>query len=457
MTFSETIDARSLIENEPIGRWQMFTFFIVTLVAGLDGLNTQIVGYVAMNIAKEWHISMANMGTVFGLGMAGTVLGALTLGTMGDMVGLKRMLIVITLLIGCATVATGFATNWIQLMILRFLTGLGVGGAMPNLIAVAAQFAPSRRRASMITITACGFPVGATLGGVLVAGLVSDYGWRSVFIIGGCLSLLLAPLIIVGLPESIPLLLKRKNVDAQTKVRIILRRMFPKTSVEGQIVWSGVARSRTKLPLVDLFLQGPVLFFALAAAFFMSMLDLYLLSNWLPSLLQQAHSTAKEAVLATVGFNFGGIAGAVLLGRLMDRFGSIKSLAVGYLFGAVSILLLSANHFSFQALALAAFAAGLAMIGCQGGLNALPALLYPDDMRSAATGTFVSIGRVGSIIGPLFAGFLLAVHWRPTHVLLTAAIPALCASAFLFAMIFVKRKSADTKPRNASRLAATAL
>jgi AAHS family 4-hydroxybenzoate transporter-like MFS transporter len=457
MTFSKTVDAHSLIDNEPIGRWQVLTFFIATLVAGLDGLNTQIVGYVAMNIAKEWHISMANVGTVFGIGMAGTVVGALTLGTMGDMVGLKRMLIIITLVIGCATLATGFATNWIQLMILRFLTGLGVGGAMPNLIAVAAQFAPSRSRASMITITACGFPLGATLGGVLVAGLVGRYGWRSVFIIGGCLSLLLAPLIVVGLPESIPLLLKRTNVDAQTKVRKILRRMFPNAFVEGQIVWSGVGRCCTTFPLLDLFLQGPVLFFALAAAFFMSMLGMYLLSNWLPSLLQQTHSTAKEAVLATAGFNFGGIAGAVMFGRLMDRFGSIRSLAVGYLFGAASIVLLAANHFSFQALALAAFAAGLAMIGCQGGLNALPALLYPDDMRAAATGAFVSIGRVGSILGPLFAGFLLAAHWRPSHVLLAAAIPALCASAFLFALFILKRQAADAKRRKASCSAATAL
>ena len=455
MTSVATVDARGLIDNEPIGRWQILAFLILTLVAGLDGLNTQIVSYVAMSIAKEWHISMANVGTVFGIGMAGTVVGAITLGTLGDMVGLKRMLIAVTLLIGGATVATGFATSWVQLVVLRFLTGLGVGGASPNLIALTAQFAPSRRRATLITMTACGFPLGATFGGALVAGLVANHGWRFMFKIGGCLSLLLAPIIIAWLPESLPLVLKRTNETAQSMARKLLRRMYPKASLEGEIIWS-VTPSRAKLPLVALFQQGPALFFVLAAAFFMSMLGLYLLSNWLPGLLQQAHSTAREAVLATAGFNLGGIAGAVLLGRLMDRFGFIKSLAVGFVCSAASIVLLAVNNFSFYPLAVAAFASGFIVIGCQGGLNALPSLLYPDDMRSTATGCFVSIGRVGSILGPLIAGFLLTAHWNSSQVLLFAAIPALCASTFLFGVFVLQRNKGvgnlDVRPSAAKAL-----
>ena len=288
-------------------------------------------------------------------------------------------------------------------------------------------------------MTACGFPLGASLGGALVATLIANYGWRSVFIAGGFLSLLLVPFVIAWLPESIPLLLKRTHESAQAQVRKQLHRMFPKASLECEIVWSGTP-FRRKQPLVALFQQGPALFFVLAAAFFMSLLVVYLLSNWLPALLQQAHSTAQEAALATAGFNLGGIAGGVLLGRLMDRFGFIKSLAVGFVFGAASIVLLAVNHFSFYPLALAAFASGFIVIGCQGGLNAVPSLLYPDDLRSTATGCFGSIGRVGSILGPLIAGFLLTAHWNSSQVLLFTAIPALCASTFLFGMFGLKLK-----------------
>ena len=146
MALSETIDARDLIENYAIGHWQVITICLITLASGFDGLTNQLMTYVSMNIAKEWHISMASVGTVFGISMAGTVVGAFTLGALGDMVGLKRMLVAVTIVVGLATVATGFATSWTQFIVLLFMTGLGVGGAIPNLIALTAQFTPLSSR-----------------------------------------------------------------------------------------------------------------------------------------------------------------------------------------------------------------------------------------------------------------------------------------------------------------------
>ena len=169
----------------------------------LDGFDTQAIGYVAPALAKEWGLTKAALGPVFSAGLFGLMIGALLFGPLADRIGRKKIIIFSTLAFGIGTLATAFVHDVNALLAIRFLTGLGLGGAMPNAVAMTSEFNPRRRRATMVMIMFCGFSVGAALGGFLAAALIPHFGWRSVFVVGGVVPLLLAPILALRLPESV--------------------------------------------------------------------------------------------------------------------------------------------------------------------------------------------------------------------------------------------------------------
>lgn len=429
---SGKLDVRELVDSQPLGAAQIWMFVLLFAVLALDGLDTQLLSYVAPNIAKEWHISMANLGSIFSIGLLGSMCGALLLGVLGDSVGVKRTLVGVTALVGLATLMTGFSQGIGQLYALRFITGFGVGGALPNLIALAAQFAPGRLRATILTLTGCGFPLGAALGGALSAWVVPEHGWRTAYFVAGAMPLVMTPLLFVACPESIPVLLRKAG--GQLLLRKTMVRLFPKTTVNQEFVWK-TRTLRAGPPMRILFSKAQRgLTSLLAGVFFLSLLNVYLLSNWLPGLLQAAHSTPRESVIATTCFNLGGLLGAPVLGRLMDRFGFGRALASAYLGGALCIGALAIGGLGASGLTALAVVTGFCVLGGQGGLNALPALLYPEEARAAGTGLVAGIGRFGSLLGPLIAGFLLSASWTHSQVLGAAAIPAFGAAMMLLAV-----------------------
>ena len=169
----------------------------------LDGFDTQAIGYVAPALAKEWGLTKGALGPVFSAGLFGLMIGALLFGPLADRIGRKRIIILSTLAFGVCALATAFVHDVNTLLAIRFLTGLGLGGAMPNAIAMTSEFNPRRRRATMVMIMFCGFSVGAALGGLLAAALIPHFGWRSVFVVGGVAPLLLVPILALRLPESV--------------------------------------------------------------------------------------------------------------------------------------------------------------------------------------------------------------------------------------------------------------
>lgn len=440
---SGKLDVRELIDGQPLGAAQVWMFVLLFAVLALDGLDTQLLSYVAPNIAREWHISMANLGSIFSIGLLGSMCGALLLGVLGDSVGVKRTLVGVTALVGLATLMTGFSRGIGQLYALRFITGFGVGGALPNLIALAAQFAPGRRRATIVTLTGCGFPMGAALGGALSAWVVPGHGWRTAYFVAGALPLLMTPLLLVACPESIPVLLRKAN--GQLLLRKTMARFFPKTVLNQDFIWK-TKNLQAGAPLRILFSKAQRgLTSLLAGIFFLSLLNVYLLSNWLPGLLQAAHSTPRESVIATTCFNLGGLLGGPVLGRLMDRFGFGRALASTYVGGAISIGALAMGLLGGSGLTALALVTGFCVLGGQGALNALPALLYPEEARAAGTGLVAGIGRFGSLLGPLIAGFLLGANWTHSQVLGAAAIPAFGAAMMLLVVAGRRRTAVSNQ------------
>ena len=435
MSTANAVPVRELVNSRSMGRVQYGIVAIIFLVATLDGLDTQILSFVAPGIAHDWHIPVAALRSVFSVGLLGVMLGSLLLGPAGDFFGAKRVLSVVTLTVGVTTFLTGLSRTPQQMLLLRFLTGLGVGGSLPNTLAFISQFAPQRRRGAVLGVVGMGFSAGASIGGVIAAYILPRHSWQLAFLISGSIPLIFTPLVAFYLPETITQMLKR---NAQAQTRHVVNRLFPGAVTEGKIiVWH--AEARPVQPFRALF-QGipryvtPLLWLT----FFFSLLDIYLLTSWLPTLLQQSHSTARQAVIASTGYSVAGMLASPLLGWLIDRLHFDRLLPLTYGVAAGCTLWLASGT-AFVTICMAAFATGFFLVGSQAGLNMIPSFLYPEEARGTGSGWGFGIGRVGSILGPYLVGTLLLRHWNFRQILEASAIPSLLCCVLLAMLLLADR------------------
>jgi MFS transporter, AAHS family, 4-hydroxybenzoate transporter len=420
------VDLVDFIDRQPIGGFQIRLLLICAAVLFLDGFDTQAIGYVAPALAKEWSLSKAALGPVFSAGLFGLMIGALVFGPLADRVGRKKIIIFSTAAFGLGAFATAFAQDVNTLLAIRFLTGLGLGGAMPNAVALTAEYNPQRRRATMVMIMFCGFSVGAALGGLLAADLIPRLGWRSVFIVGGIAPLLLVPLLGWGLPESVRFLATAGH--AQERVAQLLKRLSPNTTFAPGARFIVHEPHLAGIPVVHLFREGrTAVTLLLWVVFFMSLLDIYFLANWLPTVLNDLGASVSEAAVIGSLLQVGGVVGTFALGSVIDRF-SFRALALVYFAAVFAVGAIGQLGHSAVLISIAIFVAGFCVVGGQIAANALAAGYYPTSVRASGVGWALGIGRVGSIVGPLVGGALLAAKWSTSAVFMAAAGAALCAA-----------------------------
>ncbi|HET6838627.1 MAG TPA: MFS transporter [Bradyrhizobium sp.] len=439
MTISEAqgsgaslVDVAQFIDRQPVGRFQIRLLLACAAVLFIDGFDTQAIGYVAPALAREWGLTKGALGPVFSAGLFGLMIGALVFGPLADRIGRKKIIIFSTLAFGVGTLATALVQDVGMLLAIRFLTGLGLGGAMPNAIALTSEFSPHRRRATMVMIMFCGFSVGAALGGFLAAALIPQFGWRAVFVVGGLAPLLLAPVLALRLPESVRFLAltgRAHDRVAQLLGFIDSRAIFaPETRFIVQE--AGLAG----IPVLHLFRAGRTLVTLLLwVVFFMSLLDLYFLSNWLPTVLNDLGASVSAAVAIGSMLQVGGVVGTLLLGIVIDRF-SFRALALVYFIAVFAVGAIGQVGHSVVFVTMTIFVAGFCIVGGQIAANALAATFYPTAMRATGVGWALGIGRVGSIVGPLVGGALLTLKWSAGSVFGAAALAALCAALAAFAL-----------------------
>lgn len=421
------IDVPALIDRLPISSFQIRVLLICAAVLFVDGFDTQAIGYVAPALAQEWKLARGALGPVFSAGLFGLMLGAIAFGTLADRVGRKRIIVIATAAFGLGTLATMLAQDATSLIVLRFLTGLGLGGAMPNAVALTAELAPHRRRATMVMAMFAGFSIGAALGGLVAAALIPAFGWRAVFLVGGLVPLLLTPLLAVSLPESIRYLALAGGRDRD--VAAMLRQVDPTLQTADDVRFVVPEPRLSGLPVAHLFAErraGTTLL--LWVVFFMSLLDLYLLSNWLPTVLNDLGVSVSSAAAIGAMLQVGGVVGTFALGRIIDRF-SFRALAVTYLFAAIAVAAIGLSGHAIALVTVAIFAAGFCIVGGQIAANALTATYYPTAIRATGMGWALGIGRIGSIVGPLIGGAMLASHVDVETLFFAAAVPALVAAA----------------------------
>jgi MFS transporter, AAHS family, 4-hydroxybenzoate transporter len=427
---ASTIDVAAFIDAQPVGRFQLKLLLTCAAVLFLDGFDTQAIGYVAPALAKEWSLTKAALGPVFSAGLFGLMIGALVFGPLADRVGRKKIIVLSSLSFGIGALATAFVQDVTLLIVVRFLTGLGLGGAMPNAIALTSEFNPRRRRATMVMIMFCGFSVGAALGGLLAAAMIPHFGWRSVFVVGGIAPLLLAPILALRLPESVRFLALTGRADA--RVAQLLGALKPKAAFAPATRFVVDEPELSGIPVRHLFKDGRTLPTLLIwVVFFMSLLDLYFLSNWLPTVLNDLGASVSEAAAIGSMLQVGGVAGTLALGILIDRF-SFRALAAVYFIAVFAVGAIGQSGHSAALVTIAIFAAGFCIVGGQIAANALAAGFYPTFVRATGVGWALGIGRIGSIVGPLVGGALLAMKWSAGEVFATAAVAALCAALAAF-------------------------
>jgi AAHS family 4-hydroxybenzoate transporter-like MFS transporter len=313
------VDVAEFIDQQPVGGFQIGLLLTCAAVLFLDGFDTQAIGYVAPALAKEWGLTKAALGPVFSAGLFGLMIGALMFGPLADRIGRKKIIIFSTLAFGLGTLATAFVQDVGTLLTIRFLTGLGLGGAMPNAVAMTSEFSPHRRRATMVMIMFCGFSVGAALGGLLAAALIPQFGWRSVFVAGGLAPLLLVPVLALRLPESVRFI--ALSGRAHERVAELLTRINPGAAFAPGTQFAVHEPRLAGLPVLHLFRDGRTLATLLLwVVFFMSLLDLYFLSNWLPTVLNDLGASVSSAAVIGSMLQVGGVVGTFALGSVIDRF-----------------------------------------------------------------------------------------------------------------------------------------
>ena len=381
MSAANTVDVTEVIEEARFGRLQLLILVLCAWIALLDGFDTQAIAYVAPVIAAQWGIAMAGFGPIFGAGLAGLAAGAFVLSPAADRFGRKAVILLSVLLFGVFALVTARATTLNELLVYRFLTGLGLGGAMPNIIALTSEYAPKRMRALLIAIMFCGFPLGSTIGGVISAPLIATFGWQAVFIVGGVLPLVTLIVLLVWLPESIRYLMTREIADG--RIAGLLVRLDPTISPAATSHYVMQGSKASGFPVTKLLGEGRAAMTVLLwAAFFMNLLVMYFLVNWMPSLLKASGLPLNIAILSTAVLNAGGVVGAIVLGRFVDRLDPYLVLGGAYSASALFIAGIAFGSANVWTLMISTFLAGFGVVGAQIGMNALAAGLYPTEIRS---------------------------------------------------------------------------
>jgi MFS transporter, AAHS family, 4-hydroxybenzoate transporter len=414
----------SALENQRIGPLQLRVAAICTLVQMCDGYDVNSIGVSVPSLTHAWGLPGPAFTQAFLWSSIGIMIGALSAGPIGDKFGRKPLLLASLTIFGLASVLSAFAAGLTMMTILRFFTGLGIGGAFPGAATLTGDYAPHRRRALMIMVSFTGAPLGGFICGQLAAVLLPTLGWPSVFLVGGIFPLALVVVMVFWLPESPRILAAKSNLSAREAA--LLRRL---DIAPGQSVAHGLDIAQGN-PVAMLFSKGYALQTVLMwIIFFCSLMNLFLFVYWLPEVLHLTGMTPPEAARATSFRELGAIAAVLYLGVLIDRFGPERALAANYAVGILFIAAIALVAMPYLLLVVVIFFSGLAIIGSQTGANAACGKLYPARMRTSGLGWALGIGRLGGIAAPVLGGWLLTSGLPPRQIFLCA-----CGFAFIAAL-----------------------
>ena len=417
------------LENQRLGGLQFRVAALCTLVQMCDGYDVNSVAWAVPSLIRDWHLPPSTFAIAFLWSSIGIMVGALSAGPIGDRFGRRPLLLASLAIFGIASLLTAVVGSLSMLSLLRFFTGIGIGGGFSGAAALTGDYTPHRLRATMIMATFTGAPLGGFLGGQIVALLLAEWGWRMIFVLGGIFPLALLPVLVLWLPESPRFLAAERDLSARSAA--LLRRLDI-TSAQSDAV--DVARSN---PIWMLFGQGYALQTVLLwIIFFCSLLESLLVRLLDADGTDLIGISPAQAVFAASLRDLGAIFAVLYLGLAIDRIGPERALALHYAAGAVFIAVIALFALPYSVLSVIIFLAGMTTIGSQTGVNGACGKLYPARMRTSGIGWALGIGRLGGIVAPILGGYLLAVGLPPTRIFLVACLFALIAAAATSLLVF---------------------
>jgi MFS transporter, AAHS family, 4-hydroxybenzoate transporter len=432
-----TLNLSRFINERRMGSFQYLVIVLCALTVFLDGFDTQSVAFVGPALAAEWHVSARQLGPIFVASLVGLFIGALAFGVIADKFGRRRVLMASTAIFAIFTLATASSVNVTELLIFRFIAGLGLGGGMPNSIALTAEYCPRRRRGACVMIMFAGFSLGAAAAGGISAAIIPAFGWRAVWWVGGVLPLALLAIQYVYLPESIRHL--ALTAAAPERIASILRKIDPTAHIGDGLRYELGEERAPGAPVSHLFRGGRAFgTLMLWFMFFANLLDLFFLQNWIPIIAHTAGASVRTAVTIGAMFQAGGFLASFLLGIAVDSFGGYVVLAVMY-FCAGLIVIAIGRTAGAEALGALTFLAGFCVVGAQNSANAAAALFYPTAVRSTGVGWSLGVGRLGAIAGPLVGASLVSLNWPTRSMFLLGSVPLFCAMAAAIAIAVAYR------------------
>jgi benzoate transport len=418
---------RRTLDSERVSPFFYGVLGLICLLLVTDGFGTQAMGFVAPVITKAWALKKGAIAGAITMGLVGVMIGACGVTPLADRIGARRILVACALAYGALMAATSLVTDLQGLTWMRFFTGIALGGAMPAGIALVSEYAPTRLRATLVTTVVCGFSIGGALGGFAASMLIGRFGWPAVFIVGGIAPIVLAPLLWLWLPESLPrVLIGKASAMAMASVGKIAPRWTPGAApAAGDLT--------RHVPVVGLFEGGLALTTVLLwVLYFMNLMVLYTLSNYLPTIITGAGMPASTANAATSFYQLAGVPGALVCSYLCDKLGSRRILPTVFLGTSVFCFLIGSAGHNPGLVVGAASAAGLFVVGGQAGANAFVGNFYPSHVRATGIGWALGVGRLGTILGSYVIGLLLAAGAEAHTLFELCAIPGLFSAAVIW-------------------------
>ena len=411
------------LEGKPMTFIQYTTVGVCFLMNILDGMDVLVISYCAPAIAKSWNVSPEALGVVFSAGLAGMTLGAMFLAPIADKIGRKKMILLSGLLMAISIFTTAYATNVTWLIVLRFLSGIGIGSMLASTAALTSEYTPDKSRDFWVSFVISGYPIGAVLAGFIAAAVIPVSGWQIMFKIAGIASMITIPLIIWFMAESISFYLKTQPANALEKANSILSKLnlpklakLPKKEIKrAAIPVDQLLSKEYRTSTLQLWL-----------ALFLAFGCLYFLISWIPKLAETAGLSVELAIYAGTVFNIGAWFGIITQGYFSTRFGLKKT--IGVFFFASALLMIVFQYVLGSNILLLVF--GLLGFGIQGGfvgLYAVATRMYPTIFKTSGVGWAIGAGRLGGVIGPAVGGILIGYGLSLAQNFVIFAVPCFLA------------------------------
>ncbi|WP_462380958.1 MFS transporter [Pseudomonas sp. Marseille-QA0892] len=428
--YDSTRKITDIIDQSRISPLQVRVLVLCFLVLLLDGFDTAAIGYIAPELISAWNIERADLAPAFGAGLFGMLVGSFCFGPIADKKGRKTVLLICVAIFALGTLASAFSPNIQILTLLRFLTGIGLGGVLPNCVTLASEYAPARRRMILVTLSYCGFTLGLALGGILAGALLPAIGWQGLLMLGGIAPLVLLPVLYFLLPESVCFMANSERYAAS--LRHILGKISPETDwTKVRIISDATAKAAS--PVRTIFASGQLpRTLLLWVTFFCCLFVFYLLTNWLPTILRASGYDTVGSARISAMIPFGGVLGGIAMALAMDKIGALRILPWLCLVAAITLFLTGTQLNSPVGTFVIVFLAGFSLTGALNNLTVVAATLYSTEARATGVAWALAVGRAGSIIGSMVGGWIFTSAGSLQAFFMWIAVPVLLASVALW-------------------------